>query len=134
MVGDCYIVDSWYYRNTTPSRGDIILFKRPDYILTKRVIAVAGDTIEGRRGLIFLNGKQLDEFYVEHINLEPEISLNNFGQVTVPPGKLFVMGDNRDNSLDSRTPEFGLVDVSTVVGKALYIYLPKNRVDWGKSL
>lgn len=125
-TGDSYLVDLWFYRRAAPIRQDVVLFRREDYLLAKRVIAVPGDVIEGKKCVIFLNAKGVDEPYVRHVNCDVDEPLNNFGPVLIPPGKLFVMGDNRDTSLDSRTPEFGFLDSSAVVGKALYIYLPKD--------
>jgi len=74
-------------------------------------------------GNVALNGADLSENYVEHTG-EVTGDLMNFGPVTIPAHKLFVMGDNRDISLDSRTAEFGLIDESAILGKALYIVAP----------
>jgi signal peptidase I len=76
-------------------------------------------------GNVSLNGTDLNESYVEHTG-EPTDDLMNFGPLTIPPHKLFFMGDNRDLSLDSRMPEFGLIDESAVLGKALYIVTPAH--------
>ena len=110
-----------------PKRGDIIVFKFPedpskDFI--KRVVAVGGDTVEIRNKKVYVNGvKQNDDFTI-HVDkrvfpreFQPR---DNFGPVTVPAHKLFVMGDNRDESNDSRY--WGFVDVSAVKGKAILIY------------
>ena len=119
--GDRIVADLRSYDSHEPSAGDIVLFRREGTIFVKRAIATSGSTVTGRNGLAFVNGTQLDEPYIEHIGNVPE-KLNNFGPITVPVGKLFVMGDNRDVSYDSRMPEFGFVDITTVVGKPLYIY------------
>ena len=116
--------DLRYYKNGQPARGELIIFTKNNLTFIKRVEAVGGDTIQGRNYLIFLNGKQLDEPYVQHIatRYDPALpQLRDFGPIYVPPGKLFVLGDNRDNSYDSRTKEYGLIDVAWVEGKPLYI-------------
>jgi signal peptidase I len=106
-----------------PSSGDLIIFEREGQLLVKRVIGVSGDTVEGRNLQVFANGKLLEEPYVEHIGKRPLglKSLETFGPVTVPAGKLFVAGDNRDYSFDSRDPSFGLISAADVKGKPVEI-------------
>jgi len=76
--------------------------------------------LPGKDGAIIVNGNRMEEAYIQHLG-NPPAQLNEFGPVNIPPGKLFVMGDNRDVSFDSRMPEFGLVDEQSVAGRALYI-------------
>jgi signal peptidase I len=121
--GDRIVADMWYYDSRKPQRDDVIIFMNRNLFVVKRVIAIAGDTIVGRDGLIFLNGQTLDEPFVEHKGLAGAAWLNTFGPVTVPTDKYFVMGDNRDVSLDSRSPEIGLVDMKSIAGKTLYIFV-----------
>ncbi|MCX8034418.1 MAG: signal peptidase I [Thermodesulfovibrio sp.] len=110
-----------------PKRGDIVVFKYPedpnrDFI--KRVIAVEGDVIEGRDKKVYVNGAEIKEPYIRltdsYIHPKELDPRDNFGPITVPKGKLFVMGDNRDQSYDSRF--WGFVDLKDVKGKALIIY------------
>jgi len=106
-----------------PEVGDIIVFPFPpdpstDYV--KRVVGVPGDVLEMRNKQLFRNGKALDEPYVIHSMPSMVPSRDNMDKITVPQGKVFVLGDNRDDSKDSRY--WGFVDKDTIHGKALLIY------------
>ncbi len=105
-----------------PERGEVIVFYRDRLFIIKRAVAVGGDVIQGIPGIISVNGKELAEPYVQHAGPLPPLWMNTFGPVIVPSGKAFVMGDNRDVSLDSRSPKVGFVDDSAVVGRPLYIF------------
>jgi len=115
------VVDSWYYDKKTPKRGDIVVYltREGSYVM-KRLIATPGETIEGRNGVIFINGERISEPYVVHSG-GGEPDMNDFGPVKIPPGKLFVMGDNRDISLDSRSSLVGPIDIESLRGRALYV-------------
>lgn len=118
--GDAFVVDITSRR---AERREVVIFFRNGTYFVKRVIATSGDSIQGKRGAVFLNGNEQDEPYVEHTGVGwQEDWMSNFGPTTVPVGKCFVMGDNRDVSLDSRSTEFGLVDEASIIGKPLYIF------------
>jgi signal peptidase I len=110
-----------------PLRGDLVIFHHEGVLIVKRVIAVGGDVVEGRDLKVLLNGRLLDEPYIEHIgNPSDLMSQVTFGPVTVSPGSIFVAGDNRDYSFDSRAPRFGLVPIADVTGKPLKIVDSSN--------
>ena len=135
--GDRVFVESRYYKDRMPQKGDIILFHTlSDTRFFKRVIAVPADIIEGRSGKVYLNGNVTDEPYSVHLQRDTAARdwQHEFGPVTIPKGKLFVMGDNRDNSTDSRTPEFGLAGVEAVEGKPLYVYWSSDKAPIGKRI
>lgn len=123
--GDGLVADMWYYRSRLPARSDVVVFVHDGIFSTKRVIAVGGDTIEGKNDLVYLNGNLIEEGYVEHResgNPSGYEWMRTFGPKTIPSDNFFVMGDNRDVSLDSRSPDVGLIDRSAIVGKMLYVY------------
>jgi signal peptidase I len=112
------LVNKIAYRSTLPEYGDIIVFHFPvdpgqDFI--KRVIGLPGDEVIIRDGTVILNGYSLNEPYIA----APPAYI---GQWTVPPGELFVLGDNRNNSSDSHS--WGPVPLENVVGKAIFVYWP----------
>lgn len=108
----------------SPVRGDILVFKfpmDPSRDLIKRVIGLEGEIVEIRQNSVYINGRRLVEAYLPH-ELIPD-----FGPETIPRGHLFMMGDNRNNSDDSRV--WGPLDKSLIIGKALLIYWPYSRIE-----
>ncbi|WP_073155224.1 signal peptidase I [Seinonella peptonophila] len=116
------IVNKFIYKVKNPAYGDIIVFhtnEKRDFV--KRVIGLPNDRIEIHEGSVFRNGKQLKEEYIS------EKILGDLDETVVPAGKLFVLGDNRNNSKDSRI--IGSVSMNEVVGRADVIVLPLSRID-----
>jgi signal peptidase I len=125
--GDRIVADAWAYRLKSPQRGDLILLKHSsqEALFIKRVIALPGDLVEpGPDGTILVNGQTFHPpascgkpVWVKETALR---SIFNFQSTKVPDGALFVVGDNLDQSLDSRIPDFGAVTPDMVRGKPLY--------------
>ena len=138
------LIDRFLVQFNKPKRGDILVFKYPedeslDFI--KRVIGIEGDVIEIKNDILYVNGGKIDSKYVskyndndisgadqyeellgenKHYILDQFVNYEDFGPVTVPKNTVFVMGDNRDNSKDSRY--WGFVSLNKIKGKALIIY------------
>jgi len=141
LVGDFLFVNKFIYGPKIPFTdyrlpgirkprpGDIIVFKAPigeqkDFI--KRCIAVEGQTIEIRNKVVYVDGVRLDEPYVVHTDPRDSVPIrDNFGPYTVPPGHIFMMGDNRDDSHDSRY--WGALDIKRVKGKAMFLYFSWDK-------
>ncbi len=149
QVGDRIVVSKLSYRLHEPRRGDIVVFDSPTprppdeagpvekavrgvlqaigiaapstHEFVKRVLAVPGEEVEGRNGHVFVNGREVIEPY-----LPAGTATMDFGPVTVPPDHLWVMGDNRSNSADSRV--FGPIRQSSVVGRAIVRVWPLTEV------
>jgi signal peptidase I len=131
--GDRFFVDSIAYANKAPQRGDVITFVREglgDTMWVKRVIANGGDVIEGVDEEVTLNGHVLHEPYVAPLDTSEALP-PPFGPLMVPAGKLFLIGDARQNSNDSRY--FGFVDSEEIRGKVLYIFGQKTPRESGNA-
>ena len=153
QIGDHILVNKFAYgidvpylgvpilHRSPPRRGDVIVFKYPndpnkDYI--KRVVAVGGDEVAVRNKQLYVNQKPVEEDYIIHTETRVWPVRDNYGPVRVPENNLFVMGDNRDNSSDSRF--WGFLDLEAVLGKAFLIYWSWNgesdsafgRIRWAR--
>lgn len=121
------MTDAWLLRWSAPAPGDVVVLQSPesDQILLKRVVAVAGQKVEVRRGRVRVDGRP--EPTAHPILVEPNGG-PDFGPVQVPKGKVLVLGDNRGNSRDGRY--FGFVDVDTVLGRAEAVVAREGSVVW----
>lgn len=124
MIGDRMIGFRLAYINKDPKRGDIVIFKFPDdekVLFIKRIIGLPGETLEVKEGKVFVNGIALEEPY---LTVE---TLGNFGPYVVPEGSYFMMGDNRNNSADSRFWQNTYLSRDKIIGKAIFGYYPKFK-------
>lgn len=124
---DKVIIKLWNY---TPKNGDIVVIKRGNKLnspLIKRIIAIEGQklNIDFNQGTVSVDGRKINESYTkERMWLRGDINIPD----VIPKGYCFVMGDNRNNSTDSRFEEVGLIPYSNIVGKATYIIFPLDRI------
>ena len=119
------VVNKFIYRFKAPEKGEVLVFRYPkdpsrDFI--KRVIAVPGDTIEIKDGRVFVNQQLLNETYIL------DKTRGSYPLSTVPEGHIFVMGDNRNNSEDSRFKDVGFVPYDLIKGKAMMVFWPFDNL------
>lgn len=122
---DRVFVNKIIYLLEEPSHGDIVIFKTPEdnksnYV--KRLIGLPGDRIKIENGIVYLNGDPLHEPYVE------VPAINDYMEVTVPEGAFFALGDNRNDSKDSRDFRIGFISMKNLVGKAVWRIWPLSNI------
>jgi signal peptidase I len=131
LIDDRLIVEKIGYHFEQPQRGDVIVFKTDNIkqlqernykneAFIKRIIGLPGDTVAIRQGTVYVNQKAIQEKYIA------EKPNQDFGPVTVPPNSYLVMGDNRNNSYDSRY--WGFVPKDDIIGRAVFRFWPPNRL------
>jgi len=124
-AGDMVFVNKLVYRFSSPARGDIIVFEPHEEVskddLIKRIIALPGETIEVKNNRVYIDGKPLEEPY---LNEAPQYE---YGPVEIPEGHLFVLGDNRNLSFDSHRWPDPFLEIEAVKGKAFFRYWPLKR-------
>jgi len=136
LVGDYLVTNSKYFKKAEPQRGDLAILQNPkdpskDFI--KRVIALEGEKIEVKNKQVYINDEVLPESYAVHNDVNSDMAIrDNFGPEVVPPNHCFVLGDNRDNSMDSRW--WGSIPLGNIKGKPLYIYWAKDKSRIGNKL
>lgn len=129
--GQRLLVDKLSYRFYEPKPGEVVVFRYPAdprRKFIKRIIGLPGDEISIRNGFLFVNGTQLSEDYINGPTYGA-YSAPTYGPVVVPEGSLFVLGDNRRNSDDSRYPDVGFVPRSDIVGRAMFVYWPFTQLE-----
>jgi signal peptidase I len=132
-IGDRLIADMRIYNKILPARGDIVVFKYPpdeSILYVKRVIGLPGEKLEMIGRVVYINGHAMKESYTQYI--DPGSINEHFGPYSVPQDRYFVLGDNRDNSQDSRF--WGYVSQSKIIGQARYLYWANNKSRIGKRL
>lgn len=128
QIGDRLLVSKLSYRIGDPGPGDIVVFRTPDQLrdpqtaeLVKRVVAVGGQSVGAANGRLIIDGTPVNEDY-----LSTDVYTSDFGPVLVPAGYVFVMGDNRSSSQDSRY--FGPIPESEIIGRAFARFWPPTRL------
>jgi signal peptidase I len=124
MINDRILVAKFLYRFEPVARGDVIVFRYPlnpqrDFV--KRVMGRPGERAQLKEGVVYINGQRISE---KGYTIKPDFG--NYGPVVVPEGNYLVLGDNRNNSEDSRF--FGYVPRANIIGKAIFIYWPPQRI------
>ncbi len=135
MHGDRAIISNLFY---TPSYGDIVIIQKESFSkdpIVKRVIATEGQTvdIDFDAGIVYVDGVALEEDYTNSLTTS---RLDFSGEVTVPDNCIFVLGDNRNGSTDSRDADIGMVDIRCIIGKVYFIIYPGTDIngnrDWSR--
>ncbi|MPZ73977.1 MAG: signal peptidase I [Nitriliruptorales bacterium] len=158
LIGDRVLVNKVVYKVREPRRGEVVVFSKDDggieeaegNVITrflrsfssglgvspsgekdyiKRIIGLPGETIEMRDGVVLVDGRKVPEATTNEGGYLAERDPNDFGPVTVPDGQYFMMGDNRQNSSDSRFPQLGTIPRDSIVGRAFVTIWPVARVD-----
>jgi signal peptidase I len=147
LVGDHFFLDKVAFPANYPTvlqkylptraihRGDIVAFWSPENSnirLVKRVIGLPGEKVELRHRELYINDHKLDEPYVVHIDAQEVGRRDNFGPIRIPPDHFFFMGDNRDNSNDSRF--WGLAPRESFIGKPLFVYWSYEDEPYSREL
>lgn len=125
--GDILIVNKLLYNIGKPDRNDIVVLMQDEKYMVKRVVGLPGEVVEYKDNYVIVNGEKYKETFIDtdkvHTN---DFSVKDLGYDVIPEGKYLVLGDNRENSLDSR--DYGLVDEKEIVGKVWLRLWPFGKV------
>ena len=125
--GNIILVNKFKYRFKDVKRYDVIVLSQDDKYMIKRVIGIPGDYIEYKNNNLYINGKLTNEDFIDKTQVKTnDFSLKNLGYTQIPEGKYLVLGDNREDSMDSR--DYGLVDKKNIIGKASLRIWPLNKI------
>lgn len=125
--GDRIFVDEADKSRSDLHDGDVIVFRHGDLVVIKRILAMQGETIGGDHWKVFRDGRQLEEPYVAPTNPDEDARLSRFATRKVSAGEIFVVGDNRDRSFDSRFADYGPVQLTDVLGRYSWTYWHGNQ-------
>ena len=126
--GDIVMLDKVTYKFKNIKRGDVVSFNYADTkYLIKRVIGLPGEFVEIKDNVIYIDGMILEERYLSDVEYE-DFSLSLLGYDKIPEGYYFVMGDNRNNSMDSRDSKVGLIKKEDIIGKIRFRIWPINKL------
>ena len=132
--GDIVLISKYFYYSKFPQRNEIVLIKKDNKSYIKRIVGLPNEKIYYLNGLIYVNDKPYKEIFLDKNNtsdflLEDICSKDDCPNGTIPDNKYLVMGDNRENSIDSRSSDFGLVDKDEINGKVFFRLFPFNLID-----
>ncbi len=132
QAGDRIMTDLRYFTIHPAQRGDLAVFPhphKPKFEFIKRIVALEGDTVKIQNGNLYMNEQKVED---RNINSDSSSFYEDSPAQVVPSGKAFMVGDNLNNSADSR--EWGFVDLNTLIAKPLYIYYSRDKTRIGKQL
>lgn len=124
--GEVMILNKFAYRKKDVKRFDIVVIKKEDHYIIKRVIGLPGETIEYKNNKLYINGKEMNDPYPS--TETDDFSIENIGHTKIPGDSYFVMGDNRAASLDSRYPEVGTIKKKLIIGRAKLVIWPIKKI------
>ena len=140
-ISDVIVFSLDYYNSKEIQRGDIITYNHLKPSTIKRAVAFPGDTVEIKNKKIYINNELINEPYAVFSDKNKNVSkfnklhsADNCGPLIIPKNKIFVLGDNRDSSYDSRDPGFGFVDINSLNHKPLYILWSRDKSRIGKQI
>ena len=127
--GDVVVVNKLVYRFRDIKRNEIVVLSHDEKYMIKRVIGIPGDYVEYKNNILYINGQGYEESFIDkNVIHTDDFSLKDIGFNVIPEGKYFVVGDNRGDSLDSRS--YGLVDKSKIIGKTMLRIWPLSKLNF----